>query len=104
MVGIQVHRQGSKSLKRWAARFNQAPRQNFTYITVAQLIKQYPEYQPQRTLLEKIAALPDRLCTNCEQFNVWKFVMDKIPDNEMCFTCITGETDASEDYELATNP
>lgn len=81
-------------------RFMQAPRQNFSYITVDELIEKYPEYKPQAALLRKIANRKDRLCTNCRQFYVWKFVMDKMPDNDMCFTCITGETDASDDYEL----
>ena len=33
-------------------------------------------------------------CENCDN-PVWK-----LPDLGMCFSCVTGETDASEDYEL----
>jgi hypothetical protein len=33
-------------------------------------------------------------CCNCENA-VWKLV-----DTQMCFSCTTGETDASDDYEL----
>lgn len=34
-------------------------------------------------------------CCNCDQ-DVWRY-----GDVGMCFTCTTGESDASEDYELA---
>ena len=35
------------------------------------------------------------LCEVCKANPVWKFV-----DTGMCFACTTGETDASDDYEL----
>ena len=85
---------------KWAARFTHAPRQNFTYLTVDQLIQQYPQYTSKRDFWTQVAHQRDRLCSVCGQFNVWKLVMDKMPKNDMCFTCITGETDASEDYEI----
>ena len=84
----------------WASRFVHAPKQNFTYVTVNEFLRKYPEYESQRVRFEQIAALPDRRCVDCGQFNVWKIVMDKMPTNDMCFTCITGETDASGDYEI----
>lgn len=86
-------------LQQWAARFNQAPRQNFTYITAENHVRKYPNEMSLQTA-QRLANLPERFCATCGQFYVWKIVMDKIPDNEMCFTCITGETDASGDYEL----
>ena len=90
----------SAQKKQWASRWTNAPKQNFCFITVKTLIKKHPEYATQREMMTKIANLPDRLCSVCGQFNVWKMVRDKIPDNDMCFTCITGETAASDDYEL----
>ena len=35
------------------------------------------------------------LCEICEVEEVWKF-----GDTGMCFSCTTGEADASDDYEL----
>lgn len=35
-------------------------------------------------------------CEVCESNPVWKFA-----DTGMCFACTTGETDASDDYELS---
>ena len=35
------------------------------------------------------------LCEICKVEKVWKMV-----DTDMCFSCTTGEADASEDYEL----
>ena len=98
-MSIQILRT-KRDKQQWAARWSNAPQQNFCFITVDDLIQKHPEYTQHRMLLRQIAQLPDRLCTTCGQFNVWKIIMDKMPDNDMCFTCITGETDASEDYEL----
>lgn len=42
----------------------------------------------------KRKALLDEECMVCGQ-PIWKLV-----DTGMCFTCTTGEADASEDYEL----
>lgn len=38
----------------------------------------------------------DNMCEVCESEKVWKLV-----DTGMCFSCTTGEADASDDYELA---
>ena len=97
-MGSSMKRQQTDR-ERWAARFNQAPRQNFCYITIAHYLNKYPQHG-QEQQLQRIAALPNRLCVNCGQFNVWKLIMTQMPENDMCFTCITGETDAREDYEL----
>lgn len=37
----------------------------------------------------------DALCEICEVEKVWK-----LADTGMCFSCTTGESDASDDYEL----
>ena len=37
-------------------------------------------------------------CENCGQ-PIWRLV-----NNGMCFTCTTGESDASDDYELIPEP
>jgi len=73
---------------------------NFELITVDAYLKKYPQYEKDRKRMGEIVDLPDRACHHCGQFNVWKCVMVEMPDNDMCFTCITGESDASEDYEL----
>ncbi|GAF69270.1 unnamed protein product [marine sediment metagenome] len=41
------------------------------------------------------AAKNDSICEVCEMEKVWKLV-----DCGMCFSCTTGEADASDDYEL----
>ena len=40
-------------------------------------------------------AVKDALCEVCEVEHIWKLV-----DTGMCFACTTGESDASDDYEL----
>ena len=84
----------------WAAKFVNAPKQNFHYITVAEYIKIEPSKAKDRQRLEALTRKPDELCVDCGHFYIWKAVQVEMPDNDMCFTCITGETDASEDYEL----
>lgn len=67
---------------------------NFTYITVEKFIKQHPDEKKNYKRLKEIAAQPDVLC-QCEQQNVWKY-----GESGLCFSCTTGEADASDDYEL----
>lgn len=43
--------------------------------------------------LEKLA-VRNRKCCNCDE-KAWNY-----GDSDMCFTCTTGESDASNDYEL----
>lgn len=45
--------------------------------------------------VERAAELENELCENCGEFDIWK-----LAGTGMCFVCTTGETDASEDYEL----
>lgn len=47
--------------------------------------------------LYKMARI-NRKCCNCEN-PVWRY-----SGTDMCFPCVTGETDASEDYELKYIP
>lgn len=52
-----------------------------------------------RSLAElRARAKINRRCFNCEN-PVWRFGVD-----DLCFPCCTGETDASEDYELEYQP
>jgi hypothetical protein len=52
-----------------------------------------------RTLeqLQKIAKRRARTCSNCDELE-WKFA-----DCGMCFSCTTGEADASDDFEITTD-
>lgn len=70
---------------------------DFCYITPEDLVTRYPEILKTTSLkkLEKLANQKDRICLNCLQANVWKF-----GECNMCFSCVTGETDASQDFEL----
>jgi hypothetical protein len=43
----------------------------------------------------KRRAKDNRKCFVCESFNVWR-----LANTDMCFTCTTGESDASCDYEI----
>lgn len=44
--------------------------------------------------LTELANQPDEVCENCTE-NIWKYA-----DCGLCFSCTTGESDASDDYEL----
>lgn len=73
---------------------------NFCYISPRkywELIKDEKKNRSFKSLeqLEKLAKQPERICDVCSQNPVWK-----LGGCDMCFTCVTGETDASEDYEL----
>lgn len=65
---------------------------DFNYITP----EEYYKLSQQESLeeIKRRANMKDKTCDNCEN-KVWKLV-----DLDMCFSCVTGETDASEDYEL----
>jgi hypothetical protein len=68
---------------------------NFSdYLTPAEVFPRQQGF----SLAELIAAAeaPPALCYICEVGNVWRLAM-----SGMCFTCTTGEADASDDYELA---
>jgi hypothetical protein len=48
--------------------------------------------------LKALAARKDRICENCDEM-AWR-----LGGVGLCFSCTTGEADASEDYELAHIP
>lgn len=67
---------------------------NFIYITPTELLKTHPNCESTLEQLQDLAMQEDEECANCNNL-VWKY-----GGLDMCFTCITGEVDASEDYEL----
>lgn len=67
---------------------------NFTYITPSELIRKHPDIDCSLKNLRALANKPDRQCENCDEL-AWKY-----GDTGLCFSCATGESDASGDYEL----
>lgn len=70
----------------------------FNYVTPSQLIKEHPDKAKNYSELVRKSRMSNRTCINCDM-PVWKFV-----DLDMCFTCVTGESDPSDDYELLPEP
>lgn len=70
----------------------------FNYITPSELLKRHPDCEASLAELRKRANAPDAECCNCDA-PVWKFA-----GLDMCFSCTTGEADASGDYELLPEP
>ena len=68
---------------------------NFTMITVDELIKMFPLEMKREKLLRHSASLPDELCSVCKTEKAWKY-----GGCGMCFSCTSGEADASKDFEL----
>lgn len=67
---------------------------NFTYITPkAAAAKGIDGGCKDVKHYEKLCNLSGTCC-NCDE-DIWKLL-----NNEMCFSCTTGEWDASDDYEL----
>jgi hypothetical protein len=67
---------------------------NFSdYLTPAEMFPRQKGF----SLAQLIAAAeaPPAVCYICEVENIWRLAM-----SGMCFTCTTGEADASDDYEL----
>jgi hypothetical protein len=69
---------------------------NFEYITP----KKYKSLKnnPDKITFEELQILANRtpkLCYICHQYKEWK-----LGDSGLCFSCTTGESDASDDYEL----
>lgn len=65
---------------------------NFNYITPEQavdILNNGDSVEYYRKLANN-----DKICENCSN-PVWK-----LADTDLCFSCTTGETDASDDYEL----
>jgi len=67
---------------------------NFTFITPEEMIKKHPEEKKNFLELKRIAKEEAGECMNCNE-DEWKY-----GGVGLCFTCTTGEADASEDYEL----
>lgn len=67
---------------------------NFTFITPTEFKHKHPDSPRSLEELQALASKPDQTCENCDEL-AWKFV-----DISLCFSCTTGEADASNDYEL----
>ena len=66
---------------------------NFIFITPEEYHRKYPK----ESTLEKLTKMQKRkpsLCFHCYELE-WKMA-----GSGMCFTCTTGESNASEDYEI----
>lgn len=68
---------------------------NFILITPSELKRKHPETEQSVEELREIANQPDAECENCHE-KVWKYGQTGF----LCFSCTTGEADASNDYEL----
>jgi hypothetical protein len=49
--------------------------------------------------IRELACVPDSMCLVCGMQKAWRYA-----GFGLCFTCTTGETDASKDYELVQRP
>lgn len=67
---------------------------NFIYVTPTQLVERHPSTGARLEQLHQLANEPDRVCENCDEL-AWKY-----GGTGLCFSCTTGESDASGDYEL----
>jgi hypothetical protein len=85
--------------------FNILENRTFTYITPQEYLELHegklPEHHTMKTLIAsaKHADCGGYKCMNCD-LEVWHMVEEL----GMCFSCITGESDPSEDYELTMDP
>lgn len=68
---------------------------NFIYITPEEIKKKHPDFKETLEKLREIASLPIVDCENDCGEKAWKLARVGL-----CFTCTTGEADASGDYEL----
>lgn len=66
----------------------------FNYITPERYFKEQGSRDPVSLKELQRRAENDATCDHCPN-PVWKLV-----DLGMCFSCVTGESDASDDYEL----
>lgn len=64
------------------------------YVTVDQVLEM-EKYDPAHTREELEAQARDNSMCQCGQSHVWRY-----GGCDLCFTCTTGEADASDDYEL----
>ncbi len=65
----------------------------FNYVTPREYLEAMGDDPRSLARLEELAR-QDRQCENCHN-PAWKLV-----GLGLCFSCVTGETDASQDYEL----
>lgn len=71
---------------------------DFNFITPEQAAEMHiDENRPGSVEHYRKMAKSRGVCSVCEQNYVWRFCSDT---HDMCFSCITGSIDASEDYEL----
>jgi hypothetical protein len=68
---------------------------NFTYIPPEDYYKLQGPDGCTLEDLRRIARQPTRMCEVCRVEEAWK-----LAETGMCFSCTTGESDASDDYEL----
>ena len=66
-----------------------------TYMTPEDYVAEFGEEEHTLQELQRMANQEEEACVVCEVENAWKFA-----GSGMCFTCTTGEADASEDVEL----
>jgi len=71
---------------------------NFTLITPEEYVKIPGNERKSLEAAQKKAARPPRMCSVCEVEHEWK-----LGGTGLCFTCSTGENDASDDYELVVS-
>lgn len=67
----------------------------YKFLTPEELISIHPEVEGTLEELTDIANQPETICPVCKTDVVWRY-----GQSGLCFTCTTGEADASEDYEL----
>lgn len=68
------------------------------YIIVDEFLKRHNDANPENPLTREHAleiSRNNRLCKTCEMEEVWKAAM-----TNLCFSCTTGEADASNDWEV----
>lgn len=76
-----------------------------TYLPLAEIMKLINSLlQSRRVSIEEakrnLQGQP-KLCTVCGQFTQWRACVAVEPEHDLCFLCTTGETDGSDDYEVA---
>lgn len=70
----------------------------FVYVTPIQLSAIHPTSADELERLIALSRRTPRKCENCDEPE-WLY-----GDTGMCFSCTTGESDASNDYELIPEP
>lgn len=65
------------------------------YLTPSEYMKRYPKINSDTIEELKKLSQSKGLCDTCGNEEIWK-----LGGCGMCFTCTTGESDASDDFEL----